>query len=186
LKKYKSYNDYELLYLCSIHSEEALNILVNKYLNLIETKLIKYNISTNLRDDYRQESLMVLVEAIKIYDQSYSKSFCRFFELLLERRLLRLLKREKIYENIHILKEEFDSFGSLDNNLEKQGIYDKKIKEVQEIKFDEFKEKILKEIFIKGDSIKEFCKRYDVDGKYVYNHIYLIRSKLKKSISSDD
>ena len=52
MKKYKKYNDYELLYLLDWHSEEALYILMEKYDNLINAKLLKFNICSNAYYNY--------------------------------------------------------------------------------------------------------------------------------------
>ena len=61
---FKKYNDYELLYLYNIHSEEALRILLKKYSCLIDIKLCAFRVRNYQFADFRQECLLSLMYAI--------------------------------------------------------------------------------------------------------------------------
>ena len=75
---FKKYNDYELLYLCSLHSEEALNILLEKYTCLIMIKLCAFKVKDCYFDDFKQECLMALMSAIKSFSESFNKTFYKY------------------------------------------------------------------------------------------------------------
>lgn len=92
---FRGYNDYELLYLARMNTEEALEILIWKYNFLIESRIKKLKVPKNLWDDYIQEGNITLLEAIKIYDERSRQSFTNFFDMLLKRRIITLLRKEK-------------------------------------------------------------------------------------------
>ena len=66
-------NDYELLYLIDNYSEEALNVMFDKYHNLIMSLIRKYKFSDSTIEDVYQEARLVLFKAIKTFDSTYSK-----------------------------------------------------------------------------------------------------------------
>ncbi len=178
MKKYKNYNDYELLYLLDWHSDEALSILLEKYDNLIKAKLVKFRINKNNYYDYFQELRMSVLQAIKTYDDRYGKSFCRFLELVLERRLIRLLYNDsRSVSKVEFLEETIAAKGS--GEVLDEMIYEARIKEIKEMKLDNIKTEILNQVLIKGISAKEYAKMHNLPIKEVYNHIYLLRSKFK-------
>ena len=94
------YNDNELLYLYSWHIEEALNILIAKYSVFIRLKLSRFRIKSAQFEDFYQESLLVLNYAINTFDENKEASFFTYFELLLERRIMRLLSNNKRQANL--------------------------------------------------------------------------------------
>lgn len=174
---YKKYNDYELLYLLKWHSEEALDILLKKYENLIRTKLYKFNILDYHYEDYFQELQLSVAVAIKKYSDVYGKSLCRFIELVIERRILRLLELDR-HENkkVYFLEE---NFPSKKEDILDTMIYEKRIQEIKETKLDELKKNILNDVLLGEVGIKEFAQLNNLAVKDVYNHIYLLRCKLK-------
>ena len=175
---YKKYNDYELLYLLYWHSEEALEILFKKYEALIRTKLYKFNILSYHYEDYFQELQLSLAIAIKKYSEAYGKSLCRFIELIIERRIMRLLEIDcKDVRSICFLEEELPS--KKEDILETM-IYEKRIQEIKEVKLDNLKKNILTDVLLGDTSVKEFAAANNMTVKDVYNHIYLLRCKLKE------
>ena len=177
LKKYKNYNDYELLYLLDWHSEEALYILMEKYDNLINAKLLKFNISSNCFNDFFQELRMSVLDAIRKYDDSYGKSLCRFLELVIERRIMRLLYNEN--HRPHSVSYLEETIVSSNGEILDEMIYEARLKEVKEIKLDNVKSSILNQVFIQGISVKEYAQKHNMSVKDVHNHIYLLRCKVK-------
>ena len=176
--KYKNYNDYELLYLLKWHSEEALSILLKKYESLIKVKLKKFNVDKMKYNDYLQEIYMVVYKGISNFDEENGKSLCRYLELLIERRLLRLLKYEYRNNNTFVLLEDVIQFPKHEDTLQEM-VYEKRLREINETKLDDFKKAILNEVLLEGNSIKEFSHNHNTTVKEVYNHIYLLRCKLK-------
>ena len=91
----KQYNDFELLYMIEENSSEALDIMINKYSSLIYSRIKKFKIKENYIDDYYQEGLLVLYQAIHKYDLESPMSFTNFFDLLLQRKFIDLLRKNK-------------------------------------------------------------------------------------------
>lgn len=178
---FKKYNDYELLYLYNIHSEEALLILLEKYSHLINIKLCAFRVRSHQFDDFRQECLLSLMYAIKNYSDVSKKTFYRYAELIIDRKIMRLLRNENYYNNHMTYLEDFDGFIS-NEDVEKTGIYRKMIQEITEVRVLGIKEEILKEVFIKGVSIEDFSYKNNIERKDVYNQIYLLRNILKNKI----
>ena len=104
----KQYNDYELLYMIEDESPEAMEIIINKYSPLIYTRLKKFHIKENYIDDYYQEGLLVLLQAIKKYNLESPMSFTNFFDLMLQRKIIDLLRKNKRYFEDNLLKEDVD------------------------------------------------------------------------------
>ena len=181
MQKFKNYNDYELLYLIGWYSEEALYILICKYSNFIEIKLREFKIRKSDYDDFFQECLMMLYETIKIYNPDSKKTFCRFFELLVSRRIGNLLRQKR--NTLKCFYDcDYEIFASK-IDIERKIIYQEMLDEVFEVKVDHLKSKILREVLVDNNSIKNFAIGNDLEVREVYNHIYLLRSKLKKKIN---
>jgi DNA-directed RNA polymerase specialized sigma subunit len=178
---FKKYNDYELLYLYNIHSEEALRILLKKYSCLIDIKLCAFRVRNYQFADFRQECLLSLMYAINNYSETYNKTFYRYAELIIDRKIMRLLRNETYYNDHLVYLEDFDGFVS-GEDVEKTGIYRKMIKEITEVRVLGIKEEILKEVFLKGVSIEDFSYKNNLERKDVYNQIYLLRNILKKKV----
>lgn len=178
---FKKFNDYELLYLFNRHSEEALAILLEKYSHLIEIKLYAFRVRQYQIDDFKQECMLALMRAIQSFSETYNKTFYRYAELIIERRIMNLLRHENYYQNHLVLMEDFERFNS-DIDVEKTSIYKKILKEVLEVKMLGIKGEILKEVFFDGVTIEEFASKRGLDRKDVYNHIYLLRSIIKKNV----
>ena len=175
------YNDNELLYLYSWHIEEALNILIAKYSVFIRLKLSRFRIKSAQFEDFYQESLLVLNHAINTFDENKDASFFTYFELLLERRIMRLLSNNKRQTNFILADpQEFDIKD--EQNLEQNFYYAKILNSIKSIKMSDLKKQIFNEIFIEEKKVNEFVKEHDLDYKEVYNQIYLLRKKIRKEI----
>ena len=111
---FRKYNDYELLYLVKINVEEAKEILFWKYSFLIKSRIYKMGVPQFLWDDYFQEGCLMLHKAIRIYDESSQMTFTGFFELLLKRKIITLLKKDlKIISNEQY--DDFEEFPDFEN-----------------------------------------------------------------------
>ena len=179
--KLKKYNDYELLYLIDWHSEEALDILIKKYDNLILSKLIKFNVSKEQYSDYTQELRMTILQAIKKFNTDYNKTLCRYLELIIERKIIRLLTDDSIYFNeLSYLEDSLKDNGEMVLN---RMIYEERLNQIQQMELDEFKRNLLNKVIIEGQSIKVFASENNVTIKEVYNHVYMLRVKIKNTIN---
>ena len=178
---FKKYNDYELSYLYNMHSEEALTILLSKYSELINIKLCAFRVKNYEFDDFKQECMLSLLYAINTFSEAFNKTFYRYAELIIDRKIIKLLRKE-VYQTKRLVR--YSDFEVVDSNIdiEKTNFNRMILQEVLDVKLFGMKENILREIFLSGISIEEFSRRYNVDKKEVYNHIYLLRSILKKKV----
>ena len=166
----------------SWHSEEALHILIKKYDNLIISRLERYNVLRFHYKDYIQELRMSVLEGIKKYDENYGKSLCRFLELIIDRRIIRLLKNDiQTISTVRLNEEIMNS--KYKNNILEEMVYESKLKELIEVDLDDVKKDILHKVLIEGMTIKEYSEKHNLNVKDVYNHIYLLRLKLKGKLN---
>ena len=100
------YNDYELLYLMSEFDEEAERILFEKYTNLIKARIRKFGVKPRYKEDFVQEGLYMLVVAVRTYNELSNKTFNKYFDLILQRKFLKIIQKEKNYYNDVDLREE--------------------------------------------------------------------------------
>ena len=179
--KFEKFNDYELLYLYGRHSEEALQFLLLKYERLIEIKLRAFKIAKYHYEDLKQECLLSLIIAIKKFDDNYNKTFCRYAELIIERKIMNFLRQETRYSRYVSLCENLE-YSSKSIDIIDKISYEKMIDNIRKIQLSGIKESILQEIFFEGKTIEDFSLQYNVDKKEIYNHIYLLRTKIKRNL----
>ncbi|MCL2521713.1 MAG: hypothetical protein FWE36_02505 [Erysipelotrichales bacterium] len=174
---FKYYNDYELLYMIKHEqSEEALNIMFEKYKNFIGLKINSFRIYKIQRDDYFQEGLIILHKAIYRYDDGYGKTFLRFFEMCLERHFIMLGKKRDSENRLVGLYQE--NLG-LDVEEASEQIQESLTK-YRQVKFKSQREQtIYEEYFLQNKKINEIVKMTGYNAKSVYNTILRIRKKLK-------
>ena len=182
------YNDYELLYLISEGSEEAEEILYNKYSFLIYKRIHAFKIQKRYREDFFQEGLMCLNTAINSYCDLYNKTFNKFFDMILQRRFIYLLKRD--YEYFYFVTL-FENDSCLNKHLEEHSDFyyeeeNKKkrlVEEVNEIIKSGAKLRTkIKALCQKGIKPREIASILSCDIKKVYNEIYAIKNNAKKRI----
>ena len=164
-------NDYELIYLYKeTSSEEALIKLINKYKRLIWKNIYKFYVPISYHDDFYQEGLITLVNALNTFDSSYNKTFTRYFELILYRRFIALKKESPKYvlapKPELFFKEEPPPFFIF-FDLKSLSDFEKR---VWDLYYNE--RKIIK-------SIAEILK---TDEKSIKNAIYRIKCKLKEQL----
>mgnify|MGYP000909807808 FL=1 len=88
------YNDFELLYLIRENCDIALDIMFQKYIPLINARIKTFHIKKRNRDDFFQEGLICLHKAISTFREDKNKTFTRYFDLILQRRFIQILKKE--------------------------------------------------------------------------------------------
>ena len=154
-------------------------MLLEKYAVLIKVKLIKFNIPRKDFSDFEQELKMEVYKAIKTYDESYGKSFCRFIELVIERKILRLINNEKRSVNPSVFLEELVDIKTKNSVLDTM-IYEERIKKIKDATLDDVKKGILHDVILDGEPIKEYASKHNMSVKEIYNHIYALRIKIKR------
>ena len=168
------YNDYELLYLISESEPEALDILYNKYMSLIYKRIKAFKIQKRFQDDFVQEGLMALDVAIKNYDPSFTKSFNKYFDLILQRKYMQLMMKEKNY------------IYSVDLALDVATVQDENhfVYENPTIQCSQFEEDVY-HLWQKKYRPKEIAMFLKCDIKRVYNSLFRIKEKIKKQQTDD-
>lgn len=164
------YNDYELLYLMNEFDEDAERLLYEKYSYLIRNRIIKFNIKERYRDDFFQEGLYMLFIATKTYNENCKKTFNKYFDLILQRKFMRLIAREKHYyfdvdlqDGDTIINESYSFEYSYFNHNQ----------------LSEFEEAVI-ELKSKNYRPKEIAEKLDCDVKRIYNCLCRIKSKNNK------
>ena len=170
-------DEYELIILAKSNNEEALDLLFLKYSNFIYLIINNYKVKKIYLEDFYQEGLCVLYEAILKYDDSFSNSFLYFFSILLKRRFAYLISELYRYKGCIIKscnKLEEDTCEYVPKiNINYEAIY--KI-------FDTDLERLIfKAIYIEEYSINEIALKYEYNPKQIYNAIYRIKEKLKRA-----
>lgn len=175
---YIKYNDFELLYLIDDGSEEAYFALVEKYSYYIHKKISDFHLKEKYREDFYQEGLMILEEAVRKYDEYRGKSFNRFFDMLLVFRFQRLLALERNYfynvslvEFPEMLEEEVLEFDTNDNL---SNISD----ELDRLGFSDL-EKDIYMFVLNGLKPREIAKKTNMDIKVVYNAICRSKKRIE-------
>lgn len=178
------YNDNELLYLIREGTIEAEDILYDKYMFLIKKRISSFKIQKRYKDDFFQEGLMCLSIAINSFNDAFNKSFNKYFDLIMQRRFIALLKKDQEYFYAVTL---VDNYAFINDRLEEERriIYEdeefrnNKLNDyIQEIKQENLsiKNKINK-LLLKGLKPSQIATVLDCNIKKVYNEIYSIKIK---------
>ena len=163
-------NDYELLYLMNEFDEEAERILVEKYLSVIYYRIKTFKIKTRYIEDFVQEGLFLFYNAVRIYDQSSRKTFFKYFDMILRRRFVKLIEKEKNYFY------DVDLISDL-NMLKEPEVFEYEREEIDKDLFSSFEKKVL-ELTKKNYKPKEIADILQCDVKRIYNCICRIKSKI--------
>lgn len=162
-------NDYEIIYLIKYdHDEHALAFMLKKYERLIWKKIHHMYVGEEDKIDFFQESLILLHKAVQTFDESFNKSFTRYFELILVRKLIALRKETKQY----VLKE-----SSFFYQLESPATQTEKLTIVFD---DKNKQIVYQHYFENKRSIAYISQTFHLSKKQVYNIIYQIKKSIQK------
>ncbi len=166
-------NDNELLYLIAQDSEEALEIMYKKYENLIKSRISKFNIPKDLYEDYFQEGQLMLHKAIATYNPKTTKTFNKYFDLILQNQFITLLRKQNNYnKNLILVDTEF-----VDAKASQQTLHEDL--EIETDSLSKFEQTVYQMRFITNASIGEIANALAVSEKKIYNAIQRIKTKLR-------
>lgn len=196
MNEYKDYNDYELVYLAQEQNEDAINILYQKYKPIIYKKCQKYlNFLKGVElCDLVQECYIVLLNAIKTFNQDSTSTFYTFITICIDRHLVNTYRRNintknKILndsislesiddEEINLIDIIEDDTNNPELELNKElnmfEIYNKIIEKLTDLEECVF---ILK---IQNFDYKEIAEILDKDKKSIDNAIQRIKTKIRE------
>ncbi len=174
---YQKHNDYEIINLIREGNNDALELMFDKYSRLISKKIYKFNLYYEF-DDMYQEGLMILNKSINSFDESYSKSFTKYFEQNLQRKystiLTKKIRRHEIYKNNELFIYEAN------NNLNQNSVYFELLKkEIAKILTNnEYLVYTLREL--NNYSITFIKEKSGYTEKEIYNSLHRAKVKIKK------
>ncbi|MGD9604900.1 MAG: sigma factor [Bacilli bacterium] len=169
------YNDYELLYLINENDDWALDVMFQKYIPLIKTRIRGFKIKYWNYDDFFQEGLIMLHRAIQTFNPDSRKTFNKYFDLILQRKFIQILKKE----SNHFYNVDLVGIGE---TLMETTNFPQPIIDYQEIinkcHFSKFESKVLN-FLTQGEKIIYIANTLNVTVKQVYDANDRIRRKMK-------
>ena len=202
---YNNMSDDELLELINKKDTDALDFLICKYKDLVNSKVNKYFIIGAEKEDIVQEGLIGLYKAIKDYKPDKQNSFKSFANLCIERQLITAIKssnRQKHMPlNSYLLN--MTAFENEDGNNDTQIVdvlentviedpldtitkkeYFSSVENVIDSSLSDFEKKVLNR-YVQGESYVKIAERLDAPVKSVDNAIQRIRKKTAKNIQAE-
>lgn len=191
----KDYNDYELVYLAQEQNEDALNIIYKKYEPIIYKKCRKYlNFLKGVElCDLIQECNIILLNAIKTYNQDNTTTFYTFITICIDRHLVNLYRKNlnnknKILNESISLDYDFDDDKNLTDIIEDE-TNNPEIEFNKELNIVELYNKIIDKLTdleecvfilkIQNFDYSEIASILDKDKKSIDNTMQRIRLKIK-------
>lgn len=204
---YNNMSDEELLEEIKEKDTNALNFLICRYKDLVNSKVNKYFIIGAEKEDIIQEGLIGLYKAIKDYKEDKQNSFKSFANLCIERQLITAIKssnRQKHMPLNSYLSLNMTAYENEDENNETQIMdvletniiedpldtitkkeYMSDVESVIDNSLSDFEKKVLNR-FIQGESYVKIAERLDAPVKSVDNAIQRIRKKTAKNLNANN
>lgn len=199
---YDDINDYETLSLVA-ENEEASEILFNKYKPLIIGLSKKIYYSKDIKgidlNDFIQEGMIALNEAINTFDEENSLPFFTYAKICVERKLISILKSNYTLKNSLLNNSKYiESFAKETFNIDQifkddssnpEYIFIENEDEINLLnkiksKLTDF-ETLVFELKISGFDYKEIGQLLGKDDKSVSNALSRIKLKCKKYMSNN-
>lgn len=204
---YNNMSDEELLEAIKKDDTQALDFLICKYKDLVNSKVNKYFIIGAEKEDIIQEGLIGLYKAIKDYKMDKQNSFKSFANLCIERQLITAIKSSNRRKHMPLnsyLSLNMTAYENEDGNNETQVMdvletniiedpldtitkkeYMSNVESVIDNSLSDFEKKVLNR-YIQGESYVKIAEKLDAPVKSVDNAIQRIRKKTAKSLNSDN
>jgi RNA polymerase sporulation-specific sigma factor len=152
--------------------------MFQKYAPLIKARIKGFRIKPWNFDDFLQEGLLVLYKAVQTYKMDSRKTFNKYFDMILQRRYMQILRKE----SRHFYNVELVGTGSY--LMETIPSSDRRMKE-EDFTFSAF-EKQVAELCAKRCKPKDISLLLECTVKQVYDAKDRIRKKLKGAENSLD
>lgn len=200
-EKYANLTDEQIISQIKDGDEQALTFLLDKYKDLVNTKVGKYFIIGAEREDIVQEGMIGLYKAIKGFDNCKQNTFRTFANLCIERQLITAIKssnRQKhmpLNSYLSLNTSAYDDEGDgteLLETFEVNTIEDPLETIMKQESFNEIQNAVQKSLskfegqvlerYMQGESYEVIAKRLDTPVKSVDNAIQRIRKKAIKNL----
>ncbi|HOO43480.1 MAG TPA: sigma-70 family RNA polymerase sigma factor [Bacillota bacterium] len=173
---FRNYNDFEIVNLIKQGNEEAFDFMVEKYQYLIAKKIRKFNL-TDQFDDLFQEALMILHKSVLSFDESYNKTFTRYFELNLVNKLITIKNKSNKYGQFLSEKLPGLYYGSVKESMNYY-ISENEIRTALETLSD-LEKQVFQIKIIEKRTVRETADFLNMPEKKIYNALDRIKNKLK-------
>ncbi len=174
--KYSEYNDYELIDLIRENNEEAIEIMYEKYDSLIKNRVARFKIKPSMFEDFVQEGRLALNKAIQSYKMDSTKTFNKFFDMILQRRFITILKQnQKDFYNIVYV----DDIFSLIKEDQEEPLLD----HLEDVQLTDLEQVIYQMRYVEQYKPREIAEILKMDAKQVYNACNRIKKKIEDSNS---
>ncbi len=205
--KYINIEDEELINQVKNGDKNALEYLISKYKEMVESKVNKYFIIGAEKEDIVQEGLIGLYKAIKDYKVDKQNSFKSFANLCIERQLITAIKssnRQKHMPLNSYLSLNMPVYNNEDENNETELLeifnsnvvedpldtitkreYYSDVESVIDTSLSSFEKKVLNR-YVQGESYVQIAEKLDAPVKSVDNAIQRIRKKTIKNLVNRD
>ena len=154
---------------------DAINVILEEYSKILSFNANKYYLIGAEQDDLKQEGLLGLLKAIKLYDDSKNIPSNRQKHILLNESLREFEDTSESLDN----NLKLDEYVSKEKNPEENFFLKEKIKDFKKFSnenFSKFEKKTLNYL-IEGYSYREIAKILEKDLKSIDNAIQRIRKK---------
>ena len=183
--KYGNLTDEQIISQIKDGDEQALIFLLEKYKDLVNSKVGKYFIIGAEREDIVQEGMIGLFKAIKNFDGEKQNTFKTFANICIERQLITAIKssnRQKHMPLNSYLSLNTSAYENDDNNTELiETLNNEQIQNTMHKSLSKFEEQVL-ERFMQGESYEIIAQKLDTPVKSVDNAIQRIRKKAIKNL----
>ena len=198
---YSNLKDEQIIEKIQNGDEKATLYLLEKYKNLVNSKVGKYFIIGAEKEDIVQEGMIGLYKAIKNFDITKENSFKTFANICVERQLITAIKssnRQKhkplnfylslnteAYDNDEDSIELIETFNNdiiedpLETVMKKE--YFEEIQDMMKNNLSKFEMSVL-ENFLQGYSYEVIARKLDTPVKSIDNAIQRIRKKTTKKL----
>lgn len=202
---YNNMSDEELINSIRADDKKALEFLICKYKDLVNSKVNKYFIIGAEKEDIIQEGLIGLYKAIKDYKEDKQNSFKSFANLCIERQLITAIKssnRQKHMPLNSYLSLNMPAYEDYDGNADTEVMeildaniiedpldtitkkeYMSNVESVIDTSLSDFEKKVLNR-YIQGESYVKIAQKLDAPVKSVDNAIQRIRKKTVKNLNN--
>ena len=199
--KYCNLTDEQVISQIKEGDEQALTFLLDKYKDLVNSKVGKYFIIGAEKEDIIQEGMIGLYKAIKNFDNTKQNTFKTFANICVERQLITAIKSSNRQKHIPLnsylslntsaydkdgegteLIETFE-VDTIEDPLEtimKQEYFEE-IQDTMHKSLSKFEESVLNR-YMQGESYEVIARKLDTPIKSVDNAIQRIRKKAIKNI----
>lgn len=168
-----NYNDFELIYLVKEGSEQALNILYQKYSIYITKLASQYYPYGDKRLDLIQEGLMSLDLCIKSFNPKFTISFFSYFTIIIKRNFSKLLK-SNYYKKLYTLNE-----GIMTKEADTNPLFHR----ISKLWSEELDVLIYHECFIGGMNIRRLAIKFNIPYHRVYHRKMEMLKEIKKLLT---